>query len=142
MSTAPTRLSPRLTHAGALQMLEAAMARAVELDAPVNIVIVDEGGRDLLALRMDGAKFLSMETARSKAMTAASHRRPTTQIAEDLALKLAIASGSRLTNMAGGLPIVIEETCVGGIGIGSALDEDDIRIARAALLAIGARDFG
>lgn len=139
--TETTRLVPRLTHAGALRALDAAAAKAAEMGAPVNIVVVDEGGVDLAMLRMDGAKFLSIETARSKAMTAASHRKPTTQIPADLALRLAIASGSRITDMAGGLPIVIDGVCVGGIGIGSASDEDDIAIARAALAALGAQDF-
>lgn len=119
-------------------MLAVAEAKASEIGAPVNIVIVDEGGNDLALLRMDGAKFLSVSTARTKARTSASHRCPTTEIPIGIAQGLALASGGQITDMAGGLPIVVDGTCVGGIGIGSASDEDDITIALAALAAIGA----
>jgi uncharacterized protein GlcG (DUF336 family) len=42
--------------------------------------------------------------------------------------------------MAGGLPIVVDGVCVGGIGVGSAPDAEDVAIARAGLAAIGADD--
>lgn len=128
----------KLTHAGALIMIGAAVETAARLGAPVNVVIVDESGVDLAMVRMDGAKFLSIATARAKAQTAASHRRPTTKIPAEIAAGLAFASGGRITDMAGGLPVMIDGACIGGIGIGSASDEDDIEIARAALAAIGA----
>lgn len=132
------RAALKLTHAGALAMVEAAVATAMRIGAPVNVVIVDESGVDLAFLRMDGAKFLSIDTARAKAQTAASHRRPTTKIPAEIATGLAFASGGRITDMAGGLPVMVDGACIGGIGIGSASDEDDIEIALAALAAIGA----
>lgn len=132
------RLAPKLTHAGALRMIEAGVAKAVEIAAPVNIVIVDESGCDLAMVRMDGARFLSIETARSKAQTASSHRRSTQKVPADIAVGLAFASLGRITQMAGGLPIVFDGHTVGGIGVGSATDEEDIAIAEAALKAIGA----
>ena len=122
----------------ALTAINAAIAKAVELNEPVDIVIVDDGGNLVASVRMDGAKLLSMFTATTKAVSAASHRRPTTEIDAEMAASLAAASGGRLTNMAGGLPIVIGGYCVGGIGIGSAPDAEDIAIARAGLAAIGA----
>ncbi len=137
---AVTRPSLKLTHAAALTALAAAVAKAEEIGWHVDIVIVDESGVLLAAVRMDEAKFLSMTTATHKAMSAASHRRPTTEIGGDLAASLALASQGRLTNMAGGLPIVIDGICVGGIGIGSAPDDEDIAIARAGLAAIGAAE--
>lgn len=128
----------KLTHSGALAAINAAVAKALALNHPVDIVVVDDGGNVVACLRMDGAKLLSMFTATTKAVSAASHRRPTTEIDAEMAPSLASASGGRLTNMAGGLPIVIEGVCVGGIGIGSAPDAEDIAIARAGLAAIGA----
>ena len=79
---------------------------------PQNITIVDDGGNLLAFLRMDGAKLLSGETSRSKAISAASHRQPTSRLDPELELKLAIASGGRLTNLEGGFPIVIDGVCV------------------------------
>jgi len=121
-------------------MLQAAERKAAEIGWHVDIVVVDEGGNVLASLRMDDAKLLSLHTATTKAVSAASHRRPTTEIDAVMAPSLASASGGRLTNMAGGLPIVIEGVCVGGIGIGSAPDEEDVAIARAGLAAVGAAE--
>jgi uncharacterized protein GlcG (DUF336 family) len=57
-------------------------------------------------------------------------------------MKLAIASGGRLTNAEGGLPIFIEGVCVGAIGVGSGTSAQDVEVAKAALAAIGAQEKG
>jgi glc operon protein GlcG len=135
-----TRPTIKLTHRGALAVLQAGIAKAEELGVPQNITVVDEGGTMLAFVRMDGAKLLSGETSKSKAITAASHRQPTSRLDPDLELKLAIAAGGRLTNLEGGLPIVIDGVCVGAVGVGSGTGEQDIEVARAALAGIGADD--
>jgi glc operon protein GlcG len=86
---------------------------------------------------MDNAYFLSSETARNKALTAASHRVDTRNLPRAIAKELAVASGGKITAMAGGLPIWIQGECVGGIGIGGASDDDDVRIALAGMSVIG-----
>lgn len=135
-----TRPFLKLTHAGAMIALQAAIAKAEELGVPQNITIVDDGGNMLAFVRMDGAKLLSGETSKSKAISAASHRQPTSRLDPDLELKLAIASGGRLTNLEGGLPIIIDGVCVGAVGVGSGTGAQDIEVARAALAALGAED--
>ena len=135
-----TRSAIKLTHRGALAVLQAGIAKAEELGVPQNITVVDEGGNMLAFVRMDGAKLLSGETSKSKAITAASHRQPTSRLDRDLELKLAIAAGGRLTNLEGGLPIVIDGVCVGAVGVGSGTGAQDIEVARAALAGIGAED--
>ena len=107
---------------------------------PQNITVVDEGSNILAFLRMDGAKLLSIETSRSKAITAASHRQPTSRLDPKNEIKLAIAAGGRLTNLEGGLPIIIDGFCVGAIGVGSGTGAQDVEVARAGLAAIGAED--
>src|SRR5262245_57429593 len=86
-----TRPSVKLTHHGALLALQAAIAKAESLGVPQNITIVDDGGNLLAFVRMDGAKLLSGETSRSKAVSAASHRQPTSRLDPALELKLALA---------------------------------------------------
>ncbi|MFD1333346.1 heme-binding protein [Methylopila musalis] len=135
-----TARSLKLTHAGALTALAAAAAKAEEIGVPQNISIVDEGGNLLAFVRTDGAKLLSRETSLSKAISAASHRQPTGRLDGAAELKLAVASGGRLTNLPGGLPIVIDGVCIGGIGVGSGTGAEDVIVARAALAAIGADD--
>lgn len=130
----------KLTHAGALKALAGAVAKATELGVPENITIVDEGGNLLAFVRMDGARLLSRETSMSKAITAASHRQPTSRLDPSNEIKLAIAAGGRLTNLEGGLPIVIDGQCIGAVGVGSGTGVQDVEVARAALAAIGAKD--
>ncbi|SFM26286.1 Uncharacterized conserved protein GlcG, DUF336 family [Bradyrhizobium sp. NFR13] len=135
-----TRPSLKLTHAGALKALAGAVAKAEELGVPQNITIVDDGGNLMAYVRMDGAKLLSRETSMSKAITAASHRQPTSRLNPADEIKLAIAGGGRLTNLEGGLPIMIDGQCVGAVGVGSGTGAQDVEVARAALAAIDAED--
>lgn len=130
----------KLTHKGVLAGLLAAVEKAEALGVPQNITIVDDGGNMLGYLRMDGAKLLSAETSKSKAITAASHRQPTSRLNPADEIKLAIAAGGRLTNLEGGLPIVIDGVCVGAVGVGSGTGAQDVEVARAALAGVGAED--
>lgn len=140
LSKGATRPSLKLTHSGAMIALQAAIAKAEELGVPQNITIVDEGGNMLAYVRMDGAKLLSAETSKSKAITAASHQQPTSRLDPALEVKLAIAAGGRLTNLEGGMPIMIDGVCVGAVGVGSGTGAQDVEVARAALRGIGAED--
>lgn len=137
---ATTKPSLKLTHEGALKALAGAVAKAEALGVPQNITIVDDGGNLLAFVRMDDAKMLSRETSMSKAITAASHRQPTSRLNPADEIKLAIAGGGRLTNLEGGLPIVIAGQCIGAVGVGSGTGAQDVEVARAALAAIDAED--
>ena len=134
-----TKPSLKLTHAGALCALDAAMKKAAELGVPQNITIVDEGGNLLAFVRMDGAKTLSIRTSQKKAISAASHRAPSGGLAGDLEIKLAIATDGGLTNLEGGFPLIIDGNCVGAIGVGSGTGAQDCEVARAGLAALGAQ---
>ncbi|HEY9212552.1 MAG TPA: heme-binding protein, partial [Ancylobacter sp.] len=120
--------------------LNGALAKATELGVPQNITIVDEGGNLLAFVRMDGAKLLSRETSLSKAITAASHRQPSSRLNPKDEMKLSLAAGQRLTNLEGGLPIIIDGHVVGAIGVGSGTGAQDVEVGRAGLAAIGAED--
>ncbi|EWY37817.1 glcg protein [Skermanella stibiiresistens SB22] len=135
-----TKPALKLTHEGALKVLSGAIAKAQEIGVPQNITVVDDGGNLLAFVRMDGAKFLSIETSKSKALSAASHRVPTGGMNPSMEIKLAIASGGRLTNAEGGLPIFIDSHCVGAIGVGSGTGAQDVEVARGGLAAIDARE--
>ncbi|WP_419694584.1 heme-binding protein [Mesorhizobium muleiense] len=59
------------SHDGAMKALSAGMARASAMGVPQCFVVVDASGETIASLRMDGARYLSMHTARAKARTAA-----------------------------------------------------------------------
>lgn len=125
--------SAKLTLEGATKILQAALARAKELGVPECITIVDAGGHLLAFARMDGARVLSQQSATRKAMTAATTGQETGRFAPDRALALAEATDGRMTNLLGGLPLLVDGHIVGGIGVGSGTGEQDRDVARAAV---------
>ena len=142
----PTAPSLRLTNAGARSMLEAAIEKAGEFGIAATVAIVDAGGHMMLLERMDGGRFHTVHSSTTKAVTAASNRRPTTTKGaqgQDLdtlhALGLSLAAGpERWTAMAGGYPIFSGGHCIGGIGVSGGDWQQDADISEAALTAIGA----
>ncbi|WFR98803.1 GlcG/HbpS family heme-binding protein [Rhizobium tumorigenes] len=127
-----------LTHAGAINALNAAVSHAEAITVPQCIFIVDVSGETILSARMDGAKYLSMHTARSKARTAASINGPTGAMAPEFGVAAGIASQGGVTHLPGGLPIRFDGKLAGAIGVGSGSGDQDFEVARAALKAIGA----
>ena len=123
----------RLTHQGVLAMLVAAVAKAEEIGQPQCIVIVDASGETLSQLRMTGAKYLSLKSARAKARTAASIGAPSANIPESVGLGIAAATEGDVTRLPGGLPIFVDGHLIGGVGVGSGSPEQDIAVAEAAL---------
>ena len=127
-------------------MLEAAIAKASEFGIAATVAIVDAGGHMMLLERMDGGRFHTVHSSTTKAVTAASNRRPTTTKGaqgQDLdtlhALGLSLAAGpERWTAMAGGYPIFSGGHCIGGIGVSGGDWQQDADISEAALTAIGA----
>ena len=131
-----TQASLTLTHRAILAMLEASVAKADDIGQPQCIVIVDASGETLAQLRMTGAKYLSLKSARTKARTSASIGAPSNAIPEEVGLAIAAATDGAVTRLPGGLPIVIDGQLVGGIGVGSGAPDHDIAVAEAALAAL------
>jgi len=138
--------SKRLTLAGARKMMDAAVAGAAKAGHAVSVSIVDAGGHPVLIERMDGGRFHTVHSSTTKAVCAASNKRPTTakgaagQTLDTMhALGLALAAGTeRWTAMEGGYPIIFGGECVGGIGVSGATWDLDDQLAREAVEAIGA----
>jgi uncharacterized protein GlcG (DUF336 family) len=137
----------RLTIAGAKKMMASALAGAEKAGIAVTVAIVDAGGNLMLLERMEGGRFHTVHSATTKAVCAASNRRPTTSqgaVGQSLdvahAIGLALAAGpERWTAMEGGCPILIGGECVGGIGVAGGSWEHDQKLAREAVEAIGAK---
>lgn len=130
--------SVKLTHEGALALLHAGIVKAKAMGVPQCIIVVDASGEVLASVRMDGAKFLSLRTAHTKARTAASSNNMTGALGNEAALAASISSKGAMTILKGGLPIRFNGKLAGGIGVGSGTGDEDIEVARAALAAIGA----
>ncbi|RVO69939.1 GlcG/HbpS family heme-binding protein [Sinorhizobium medicae] len=127
-----------ITAEAALEILAAGVARAKIIGVPQCIFVVDCSGETLASVRMDGAKYLSMHTARSKARTAVSVNNATGEMSAEFGLAAGIASNGGVTNLPGGLPIRFEGALAGAIGVGSGTGNQDLDVARAAIDAVGA----
>src|SRR2546426_2621657 len=118
--------SKRLTHAGAKKIAETAIGKARQAGIAISVAIADSGGHLIVLERMDTGRFHSLYSATTKAVCAASNKRPTSSHGAqgqplDLAhaLGLALAAGpERWTAMEGGCPVMVEGECIGGGGGG------------------------
>jgi uncharacterized protein GlcG (DUF336 family) len=127
-------------------MLTAAIEKSEQLGIAVTVAIVDAGGHMLVLERMDGGRFHTVHSSTTKAVTAASNKRPTTTRGaqgQDLdtlhAIGLSLAAGpTRWTAMEGGFPIIVDGECLGGIGVSGGDWQQDEDIAKAAVAAVGA----
>ncbi len=135
-----------LTLAGARKMMATAMGRAEQAGIPISVAIVDAGGHLVALERMDGGRFHTVHSSTTKAVCAASNKRPTSAkgaqaqpLDTNHAIGLALAAGpERWTAMEGGYPIIVDGQCVGGIGVSGGTWEFDDETARAAIEAVGA----
>ena len=132
------RQTQELTHEAAMIVLQGAIAKAEAMQVPQCIAVVDTGGNLLAFIRMDGAKILSQLSATQKAITAASSRVNTGGVPADVETKLALATGGLLTNLKGGLPIVIDGQLVGAVGVGSGTGDQDVEVGMAGIAALQA----
>src|ERR1700752_639985 len=138
--------SKRLTHHGAKKIMTAAVDMASQAGIANSRRIVEAGGHVILIERMDGGRFHTVHSCTTKAVCAASNRRPTTAkgaAGQDLdvshAIGLALAAGAeRWTAMEGGVPVLSDGECIGGVGVSGGDWETDLRIAKAAVESIGA----
>lgn len=109
----------------------------------VTVSVVDRAGVLRAMSRADGAGPHTVDSSRKKAYTAASLRRPTTELAELLnkvpTLQALREMNDQVLILGGGLPIELGGEIVGGIGVGGAPGAHlDDACAQAGLEAIGA----
>jgi uncharacterized protein GlcG (DUF336 family) len=145
----PVLASDDLPKESVLPLSLAGKAIQASLDActkdgyKVSVSVVDRAGMLRAMARADGAGPHTVDSSRKKAYTAASLRRPTTELAE-LINKVPTLQALREINdqmlmLGGGLPIEIGGEIVGGIGVGGAPGAHlDDACAQAGLDAIGA----
>jgi uncharacterized protein GlcG (DUF336 family) len=129
----------RLSHADALILIEGARAKSVEIGVPMCISIVDESGNLIAFERMDGGKVTSITISQDKAFTAAAARKATHEynvvnVPGNLAFGIHTEAGGRLSSVGGGLPVLVSNEVVGGIGLSSGTPAQDMECAEAGII--------
>ena len=129
---------------GAERAFAAAAPQAQAMGVPVNIAIVDAAGHLVAFRRMDGAKFVSIEIALAKAVTAAGARKATADIMPATlpgqpGFGIQNLLGGRFTTLGGGIPLLSGTSVVGAIGVSSGSVAEDIVVAQAGADAFHSR---
>jgi glc operon protein GlcG len=128
---------PMLTLDDCRRISEAAEAEARKNKWNVCIAILDDGGHLLHLARMDGASPANARIAIEKGRTAAESRRSTAAWQERIKARPELLQMPGITPIQGGLPIVVEGTCIGAVGISGVQSHEDEQIAKAGIDALG-----
>lgn len=126
----------KLTLDIAKKLLVKAENKAKEINIPVVIAIVDEGGNLIAQHKMDDALLISVSLSLNKAYTSVATKMSTENLSE-LILPgkplYTLENIKNITAVGGGIPIIIGEHIVGAIGVSGGSVEEDILIAKTAL---------
>ena len=128
---------PVLTLDDCLKISAAAEAEARRNNWIVAIAILDEGGHLLHFVRMDGATPANAAIALDKGRTAAISRRSSGKW-EDIVKggRTSMLKMPGILPVQGGMPIMSEGSCVGGVGVSGVQSHQDEQIALAGIDAL------
>jgi glc operon protein GlcG len=120
----------------ALTAIRDAIVKGKSLGVAISVAVVDPSMSLVAFAKADGATPHSVYSSRAKANTAASTRRPTGSMNDDLALALPLATNLKLTNITGGTPITVNGAVIGAIGIAGGTPAQDAQIAEGVASAL------
>jgi len=128
----------RLSIEDARILIDGAREKAKEIGVPMCIAVTDDSGNLIAFERMDGGKAHSIEVAQDKAFTAGAARKATHEYNAvntpgNLAFGIHTEAGGHISTVGGGLPVIVEGDCVGGIGASSGSPQQDMEVSQAGL---------
>jgi len=131
----PNAPAPGPAYAEAQKALAAAWASAEKINVKLSCAVVDSRG-DLVALgRMDGARFVTTDVARGKALTSAAFGQPSGAMGQFASSpffqNLNTAAQGRLYPIQGAVPIMKNNQLLGAIGCSGATAQQDEDAAKA-----------
>jgi uncharacterized protein GlcG (DUF336 family) len=121
-------------------IIAVAIAKAKEIDQPMNIAVVDAGTNLKAFMRMDGAWLGSINIAINKAFTAKAFDISTLELGRnsqpgDQFFGIHVSNHNRVMIFAGGVPIKVNGQIVGAVGVSGGSGEQDQAVAEAAAAA-------
>ena len=130
------RTRPELTQADCEKISAAAFAEAKRNNWVVAVAILDDGGHLLHFSRMDGSTPANAAIAVEKGRTAAMSRRPSGSWQERVQTRRELMKMPGILPVQGGVPILVDGACVGGVGVSGVQSHEDEQIARAGIDAV------
>ncbi|MCC6889218.1 MAG: heme-binding protein [Hyphomicrobiales bacterium] len=128
------RRKPVLTTDDVHTMVAACKAKGAEKDRRPTIAIVDDAGHLLYLERPDCNGVNTVEMSIAKAKTAAYRGRPSRAFGERIKERPQFLMSPNYLGVEGGIPILFEGACLGGVGV-SGIDHDDEPVAIAGAQA-------
>jgi glc operon protein GlcG len=132
-------LIERVSSAEAVKLIEYAASEAQKLNKGIAIAVSGTEGELIAFLRMDGANPASSLIAQNKAYTAARDTKDTSAMGKymrDTNTPPAFWGDGHITGFGGGVAIVHNSKVIGGMGVSGLSQEEDIRIAKAAIASV------
>jgi glc operon protein GlcG len=125
----------------ALSIVSGCAAHATAKRQSHAIVVVDNGGQMVAALRMDGNAYGIFDFAVTKARAAAAWGFSTTQMAQGANETPGFAQAPHVVIVPGGVPLFSADgkTRVGAVGVSGETPADDAACAEAGIRAAGLR---
>lgn len=120
----------------ARSLIEAVVAEVAKIDKQIAVAIGGPEGELIAFLRMDGASPAASLIAQHKAYTAARDRKDTRLMGEfmlNFNRPPAFWGDVGITGFGGGVTIRQNDNVIGGIGVSGLSEEEDERIAYAAI---------
>jgi uncharacterized protein GlcG (DUF336 family) len=142
MAGSESQASIALTMEQALQMIQGAVAHARQHQYRMSFAVVDAHGNLIAAVRMDGARFLTPETARAKAYASAAYGRPSGLLGIEYQTNPSFwgslgSLGRPIVPSQGAVPVLANRVLVGAMGAGGGTSEQDEETVRAGIAAAG-----
>ncbi|KAB1190733.1 MULTISPECIES: heme-binding protein [Haloferax] len=129
-----------VTLAVAKQLIDAAEEKAKEIDVPMCIAVMDDGANLVAFHRMDDALLASIDIAQNKAYSSVSLKLDTETVWEvsqpgESLYGLGNTNDGRIITFGGGIPLEVDGTVVGAVGVSGGSAEEDVDVASAAVEA-------
>ena len=130
------KTKPCLTLDDCKKITAACEAEARRNKWDVVIAILDDGGHLLMLERMDGATPANAEIAVQKGRSAAISRRSTKMWEDRIKDGRVSMLKMPVLPVQGGIPVMYQGECVGGIGVSGVQSHEDEQIAQAGANAL------
>jgi glc operon protein GlcG len=122
----------------ALSAIAAAVAEARKHDWKLNVAVVDSGANLVAFQRMDGAQLASIAISEHKARAAATFRRETRVMEDNIQLKQAYYTLTLdgIIASRGGIPLIEKGKLIGAIGCSGGTGSQDEVVCKAGAAAV------
>lgn len=139
-AAAQTVTSHNISFDVAKQIADATMADCEARGGTVAVHVIDGAGNTVVSYRADNSRPHIYQVAYEKAFTAMSFQRPSGELADDLVngniARTQQADFPNMVLLGGGLPIVIGDETVGGVGVAGLPGPQSEQCAQAGIDAV------